>query len=68
VKIKDYQPHTRTEAIGWLIEEAVEVIHAAASCYRWGADNVHEGRPNVQILKDEIEDLKKAIEAVLHFL
>ena len=68
MKIKDYQPHTRTEAIGWLIEEILEVGHAASSCFRWGADNVHEGRTNIAILKDEIEDLKKAIEAAEKFL
>ena len=68
MKIKDYKPHTRTEAIGWLLEEILEVGHAASSCFRWGADNIHEGKTNIQILKDELEDLTKAIEAVQHFL
>jgi hypothetical protein len=68
MKIVNYQPRTRTEAIGWLIEEAVEVIHASTACFRWGGDNIHEGRTNTIILKDEIQDLKKAIEAIEKFL
>jgi hypothetical protein len=68
MKIKDYKPHTRIEAIGWLLEESNEVVLAIARCFRFGADNVHEGRTNIQILKDEIADLSKAIESAQPFL
>jgi hypothetical protein len=63
MKIKDYNPKTRTEALGWLQEEAIEVAISIARCYRFGADNIYEGRTNIQIVKEELEDLKKSIEA-----
>jgi len=61
MKIKNYRPKSELEAVGWLMEESVEVIQAIARSFRFGMETVHEGRSNRQILLDEIGDLKRSI-------
>jgi hypothetical protein len=61
VKIKDYKPKSEVEAVGWLMEEACEVVIAIGRCMRFGIDNMHEGRSNRQILLDEMNDLRNSL-------
>jgi hypothetical protein len=61
MKIKDYKPTTEMEAIGWLLEECMEVGIEIGRCMRFGLDTIHEGRSNREILYAEVGDLLKAI-------
>jgi hypothetical protein len=61
MKIKDYHPKTEEEAVGWLMEEACEVVISIGRCMRFGIENVHEGRTNRDILLDEMNDLRNAL-------
>lgn len=53
-------------ALVQLIEEATEVIHAAAKTLRWGFDSCHPDRPaegsNADRLDDEIHDFNAAVD------
>jgi len=61
VKIKDYKPKSEAEAVGWLMEEACEVVLSIGRCMRFGIETIHEGRSNRQILLDEMDDLRNAL-------
>jgi hypothetical protein len=68
MKIKDYKPKNEEESIGWLMEEAREVILEIGRCMRFGYDNVHEGRTNRHILLDEMDDLRYALDEATRWL
>jgi hypothetical protein len=62
-----YEPRTREQHYGYLIEEAGEVLAAAGKTLRWGELSTnpeipsHQRTTNVAWLRAEMEDLKGAI-------
>lgn len=63
-----YEPKTREQFYGYLIEECGEVLHAAGKTLRWGEDSVnpelpeHVRKTNLVWLRRELRDLRGAIE------
>lgn len=65
-----YEPRTPNQALGYLVEEAGEVLAAAGKSIRWGLDSynpeipLNERETNRDWLFRELQDLKAAIERV----
>ncbi len=63
-----YEPKTREQFYGYLIEECGEVLHAAGKTLRWGEASVNPDLPradqesNLVWLKRELADLRGAID------
>jgi hypothetical protein len=63
-----YEPKTREQFFGYLIEECGEVCHAAGKTLRWGEMSVNpELRPcdqvtNLAWLRKEMADLRQALD------
>lgn len=63
-----YEPQTREQFYGYLIEEAGEVMAAAGKTLRWGEFSTNPEIPkgkrvtNVAWLRSEMRDLRGAIE------
>lgn len=68
MKIKGYKPENEGEAIGWLLEECMEVGIAIGRCLRFNPDNIHEGLSNRQHLMDELDDLAVAMHEARQYL
>ena len=66
-----YEPITTRHHLGYLIEEAGEVLAAAGKTLRWGLDSTNPDVPlskretNEDWLRREIADLKGAIDRML---
>lgn len=64
---KRYYPETTQQRLGYLVEEAGEVLAAAGKSLRWGLDSTNPELPidlretNGVWLKRELHDLKRAI-------
>lgn len=65
-----YEPRTREQFYGYLIEECGEVLHAAGKTLRWGEGSVnpeipeHARETNLVWLKRELNDLRGAIDRI----
>jgi NTP pyrophosphatase (non-canonical NTP hydrolase) len=65
-----YEPKSREQFYGYLIEECGEVLHAAGKTLRWGEHSVNpEITPaaresNLVWLKRELADLRDAIDRI----
>ncbi len=63
-----YEPQTREQFFGYLIEECGEVLHAAGKTLRWGEMSVNpELKPcdqvtNLAWLRTEMADLRLALD------
>jgi len=63
----EYEPKTREQFYGYLVEECGEVLHAAGKTLRWGELSCNpevtfeEREPNLQWLRREMLDLEGAI-------
>ena len=66
----EYCPNDDQSKIGYLIEEAAEVLTATGKSLRWGLDSVNPELPEEKQetirswLKRELKDLKRAIRFV----
>ena len=66
----EYEPKTREQFFGYLIEECGEVMHAAGKTLRWGERSVNPEIPpsqretNLVWLKRELADLRGAIDRI----
>jgi hypothetical protein len=64
----EYEPKTRTQFYGYLIEECGEVMHAAGKTLRWGEASYNpeippaERESNLVWLRRELTDLRGAID------
>lgn len=62
-----YKPNSRPQKLGYLVEEAGEVLAAVGKTLRWGLDSynpdvaVTERETNREWLLRELVDLKRAI-------
>ena len=62
-----YKPETLDQKLGYLVEEAGEVLAAAGKSIRWGLESVNPELPvedqetNADWLWRELKDLKRAI-------
>lgn len=69
-----YEPKTREQIYGYLVEECGEVLHAVGKTLRWGEMSVNPELPagqretNILWLKRELVDLDGAIHRVRMFL
>lgn len=70
----EYRPQTFDQALGYLVEEAGEVMAAVGKTQRWGAESYNPEIPKDQreengywILR-ELTDLKRAIRIAEEFL
>lgn len=72
-----YMPKTAKQKLGYLIEEAGEVLAAAGKSLRWGLDSTNPelkpgeplyGETNEEWLYRELQDLKRAIGLVEVFI
>lgn len=69
-----YEPKTREQFYGYLIEEAGEVLHAAGKTLRWGEKSVNPEIPacdrqtNLAWLRTEMHDLRGALDRMDKFL
>ncbi|MDE2106892.1 MAG: hypothetical protein KGL39_57285 [Patescibacteria group bacterium] len=69
-----YEPRTREQFYGYLIEECGEVLAAAGKTLRWGEMSVNPELPkeqqerNVDWLLREMADLRGAMERLERFL
>lgn len=69
-----YEPRTREQFYGYLIEECGEVLHAAGKTLRWGERSYNPDLPpaqreaNVEWLRREMRDLRGAIDRLEGFL
>lgn len=65
-----YEPKTREQFYGYLVEECGEVMHAAGKTLRWGESSVnpeipeHARETNLVWLRRELEDLRGAIDRI----
>lgn len=70
----EYEPKTREQFYGYLIEECGEVLHAAGKTLRWGEFSVNpeltpaEQTPNHLWLRAEMVQLRGAIDRLENFL
>lgn len=70
----EYAPKTSIDHLGYLIEEAGEVLQAAGKSLRWGLDSWNpelkpsERESNEQWLRREMHDLARAIDLMTKFL
>lgn len=65
--LPEYEPKTFNEKLGYLIEEAGEVLAAAGKTIRWGLESTnpdYPGETNAEWLERELVDLKRAIRYV----
>jgi NTP pyrophosphatase (non-canonical NTP hydrolase) len=68
-----YRPRTWAAALGYLVEEAGEVLAAVGKTQRWGALSVNPELPraqqetNIAWLMRELRDLERAIGIVRYF-
>ncbi len=66
----EYEPKTREQFYGYLVEECGEVMHAAGKTLRWGETSVNPEIPqyqretNLVWLKRELCDLRGAIDRI----
>lgn len=66
-----YEPKTFAQKLGYLVEEAGEVLAAVGKTQRWGALSFNPELPpseqetNIVWLQRELTDLKRAIDYVL---
>ncbi len=69
-KRPEYEPHDTLSALGYLAEEAAEVIHVVGKILRFGLFNYHPTtrETNRDQLARELRDLEVAIERARHFL
>ena len=64
----EYEPKSTTDHLGYLIEEAGEVLAAAGKSIRWGLDSYNPELPpqeresNEDWLRREMRDLTRAID------
>lgn len=69
-----YEPKTREQFYGYLIEECGEVLHAAGKTLRWGELGcnpelpMRDRIPNIQWLRAEMKDLRGALDRMDAFL
>lgn len=69
-----YKPKSTTDHLGYLIEEAGEVLAAAGKSLRWGLDSWNPELPpieresNEQWLRREMRDLSRAINLMTEHL
>lgn len=69
-----YEPKTREQFFGYLIEECGEVLHAAGKTLRWGEYSVnpelphHSRTTNIAWLRAEMSDLRGALDRMEKFL
>ena len=65
-----YEPKSREQFYGYLIEECGEVLAAAGKTLRWGEFSVNPELPrnkqesNIRWLKRELKDLRGAIDRI----
>jgi len=70
----EYEPKTREQLYGHLIEECGEVLQAAGKTLRWGEMSTNPELPvgdretNISWLKREMKDLRGAIDRMEMFL
>lgn len=70
----EYEPKTREQFFGYLIEECGEVLHAAGKTLRWGELSVNPELPphsrvtNLAWLRAEMSDLRGALDRMDAFL
>jgi len=71
---QDYEPYTTTEHLGYLTEEAGEVLAAAGKSLRWGLPSYNPEIPpearetNEAWLRREMDDLEGAIQRMREHL
>jgi len=70
----EYEPKTREQFYGYLIEECGEVLHAAGKTLRWGELSANPEIPvrdrisNAQWLLNELDDLDGAVKRMRQWL
>lgn len=70
----EYEPKTREQVFGYLIEECGEVLHAAGKTLRWGEMSTNPELPpseretNLAWLNREMRDLRGALDRMEAFL
>lgn len=70
----EYEPKTREQFLGYLIEECGEVLHAAGKTLRWGDLSTNPELPlhsrvtNLAWLRAEMSDLRGALDRMDKFL